>query len=86
MKIFSAKHNNITNFLVVCSKSSIHLQRQKNTTMKQKTLLLICLAIGCLLVSCSTRPLATSNYYGDYTEEEWQKMVEKSRAEAKAYL
>ncbi|MBR5082949.1 MAG: leucine-rich repeat domain-containing protein [Bacteroidales bacterium] len=54
--------------------------------MKQRTFLLICIVIGCLLVSCSTRPLATSNYYGDYTEEEWRKIVEKSRAEAKAYL
>ena len=54
--------------------------------MKQKTFLLICLAIGSLMVSCSTRPMATSDYYSDYTEEELLKMKEKSRAKAKAYL
>ena len=54
--------------------------------MKQRTFLLICLVIGCLLVSCSTRPMATADCYSDYTEEEFQKLIETSRAKAKAYL
>ena len=45
----------------------------------------MCFVIGGLLISCSTRQMALSDY-SDYTEEEFQKMVEKTRAKAKAYL
>ena len=54
--------------------------------MKQRTILLICLAMGCSLFSCSTRPvtkLANSSYY---SEEELREMHERARAEEMAYL
>ena len=54
--------------------------------MKQKTLLLVCLTIGCLLVSCSTRPMATSDYYSDYTEEELIEIKENARMKAASYM
>ena len=60
--------------------------QHKNTTMKQKTFLLICLAIGCMLFSCSTRRITTSDYYSHYTEEELQKIKEDARAEAASYM
>ena len=62
------------------------MQRQKNTTMKQKTLLLICLAIGCALFSCTMRPIATPDYYSDYTEEELRKIKEEASAKAASYM
>lgn len=54
--------------------------------MKQKTLSLICLIIGCSIFSCSTRPLATPDYYSHYTEEELRKIKEDARAEAASYM
>ena len=55
--------------------------------MKQKTSLLICLAIGCsLFFSCSTHPLATPDYYSNFTEEELRKIKEEACAEAASYM
>ena len=54
--------------------------------MKQKTFLLIYLAIGCSLFSCTTRPLATPDYYSQYTEEELRKIKEDACAKAASYL
>lgn len=54
--------------------------------MKQKTLLLICLAVGCMLWSCSMKPIAKPSYLSYYTEEELQEMYEKAREEEMAYL
>ena len=58
----------------------------KNTAMKQKTFLLISLAIGCSLFSCSTHPLATPDYNSNYTEEELRKIKEEACAEAASYM
>ncbi len=54
--------------------------------MKQKTFLLICLAIGCSLFSCSTHPLASPDYYSNYTEKELRKIKEEAYAKAASYM
>ena len=54
--------------------------------MKQKTLLLICLAVGCMLWSCSMKPIAKPSYQGYFNAEELREMQEKARSEELAYL
>lgn len=54
--------------------------------MKPKTIILFCLAIGYVLFSCSTQPVAQPSYLGDLSEEELREMQERNRTAARAYL
>ncbi len=54
--------------------------------MKQRTILLICLAMGCTLWSCSTKPIAKPSYQGHLSAEELREMQERAREEEMAYL
>ena len=54
--------------------------------MKSKARLLICLAIACALCSCSSRPVTKPSYQDRFSAEELQKMRERNRTEARAYL
>lgn len=56
------------------------------TTMKPRIRILICVTIGCVLFSCSTRPVAKPSYSGVFSEEELLEMRERGRAEAYAYF
>ena len=51
-----------------------------------KTRLLICLAMACVVCSCSTRPVTKPSYFSFYSEEELREMQERARSEALAYL
>ncbi len=51
-----------------------------------KTRLLICLAMACVVCSCSTRPVTKPSYQGHFSEKELQKMQERNRATARTYL
>lgn len=54
--------------------------------MKSKTRLLICLAMACVVCSCSTQPVSKPSNRSYYSEEELQKMQERNRAAARTYL
>ena len=49
-------------------------------------LLIICLAIGGMFFSCSTRPISKQDHSSYYSEEQLRKMREDARAKEMAYL
>ena len=54
--------------------------------MKRIKHILVCILVGYILFSCSTRPVAKPDNYSFYTEEQLREMRENGRAQAKAYF
>lgn len=62
------------------------MRRYYRKKMKRTRIILFCLLIGCVVFSCSTRPVASADYLSYFSEEQQREMREEGHAKAKEYL